>query len=112
VITIQREQYGATVHLFIGMGHSPDKITFVSLIFTCDYNTNYHGLSGPFPLYVSVVLGLRHLIKPKLSGNTFGAYSYHLRAASLLRVYFHHLEKVFYLGTETSSNSLCHTENI
>jgi hypothetical protein len=27
VITIQREQYGVTVHLFIGMGRSPDKIT-------------------------------------------------------------------------------------
>jgi hypothetical protein len=49
-ITIQREQYGATVHLFIGTGHSPDKITFVPLIFTHDYNTNPHGLSGLFPL--------------------------------------------------------------
>jgi hypothetical protein len=28
VNTIQREQYGATVHLFIGTGHSPGKITF------------------------------------------------------------------------------------
>jgi hypothetical protein len=48
-ITIQREQYGATVNLFIGTGHSPDKITFVSLIFTRDYNTNYHGLNSLFP---------------------------------------------------------------
>jgi hypothetical protein len=49
-ITIQREQYGATVYLFIGTGHSTDKITFMPLTFTCDYNTNYHGLSGLFPL--------------------------------------------------------------
>jgi hypothetical protein len=31
VITIQREQYDFTVHLFIGTGRSPDKFTFVSL---------------------------------------------------------------------------------
>jgi hypothetical protein len=30
-ITIQREQYGATVHLFIGMGRNPSKITFKTL---------------------------------------------------------------------------------
>jgi hypothetical protein len=29
-ITNQREQYGVTVHLFIGMGRSPGKITFMS----------------------------------------------------------------------------------
>jgi hypothetical protein len=39
-ITIQREQYGGTVHLFIGTGHSPDKITFMSLTFTYNHNTN------------------------------------------------------------------------
>jgi hypothetical protein len=31
VITIQREQYGVTVHLFIGMGRSPGEITFMTL---------------------------------------------------------------------------------
>jgi hypothetical protein len=31
VITIQREQYGVTVHLFVGMRRSPDKSTFMSL---------------------------------------------------------------------------------
>jgi hypothetical protein len=29
VITSQREQYGVTVHLFIGTGRSLDKITFI-----------------------------------------------------------------------------------
>jgi hypothetical protein len=40
VITIPREQYDATVHLFIGTGRSPGKSTFMSLIFTYDRNTN------------------------------------------------------------------------
>jgi hypothetical protein len=34
VITIQREQYGVTVHLFIGTGRSLSKITFMPLAFT------------------------------------------------------------------------------
>jgi hypothetical protein len=37
----QREQYGAIVHLFIGTGHSPDKITFISLTFIYYLNTKY-----------------------------------------------------------------------
>jgi hypothetical protein len=41
MITIQREQYGATVHLFIGTIRSPGKSTFMSLTFTYDHNINY-----------------------------------------------------------------------
>jgi hypothetical protein len=41
VITIQREQYGATVHLFIGMGRNPGKSAFMSLTFTYDHNINH-----------------------------------------------------------------------
>jgi hypothetical protein len=41
VITIQCEQYGANVHLFIGTGRSPGKSTFMSLTFTYDRNINY-----------------------------------------------------------------------
>jgi hypothetical protein len=37
VITIHREQYGVTVHLFIGTGRSLYKITFMSLTFTIDH---------------------------------------------------------------------------
>jgi hypothetical protein len=33
VITVQREQYDVTVHLFIGTRRSPDKVTFMSLTF-------------------------------------------------------------------------------
>jgi hypothetical protein len=41
VITIQREQYGATVHLFIGTRRIPGKSTFMSLTFTYDRNINH-----------------------------------------------------------------------
>jgi hypothetical protein len=36
VSTSQREQYGVTVHLFIGTGHSLCKITSMPLTFTID----------------------------------------------------------------------------
>ena len=49
----QREQYGGTVHLFIGTGRSPVKITFMSLITSYNHDTNYHGLIGLF-LFKSV----------------------------------------------------------
>jgi hypothetical protein len=49
VITIQREQYDVTVHLFIGTGHSLDKITFMSLTFTANHKVSYQGLSSLFP---------------------------------------------------------------
>ena len=49
-ITIQPEQYGVTVHLFISTGHNPDKITFIPLTFTLIYITNYQGLSSLFRL--------------------------------------------------------------
>jgi hypothetical protein len=60
VITSQREQYVGTVHLFIGIGRSPDKITFMPLITNYNHNTNYQGLCGLF-LFKSVpsfVLGM------------------------------------------------------
>jgi hypothetical protein len=41
VNTSQREQYRVTVHLFIGAGRSPVKITFMSLITNYKCDTNY-----------------------------------------------------------------------
>jgi hypothetical protein len=41
VNTSQREQYRVIVHLFIGVGHSPIKITFMSLITNYKHDTNY-----------------------------------------------------------------------
>jgi hypothetical protein len=40
VNTSQREQYGATVHLFIGTGRNLCKITSMPLIFTVDLKDN------------------------------------------------------------------------
>jgi hypothetical protein len=60
MFTSQREQYRGTVHLFIGTGRSPAKITFVSLITNYNHNTNHHGLCSLF-LFKSVpsfVLGM------------------------------------------------------
>jgi hypothetical protein len=48
VIAIQREQYRGTIHLFIGTGRSPDKITSVSLITNYNHNTYYQGLYSLF----------------------------------------------------------------
>jgi hypothetical protein len=41
VNTIQREQYGATVHLFIGTGHNLGKSTFMSLTSIYNHNMNH-----------------------------------------------------------------------
>jgi hypothetical protein len=46
--TSQREQYGATVHLFIGTRRSLCKITFMPLISTIDLRTIYRGLDSLF----------------------------------------------------------------
>jgi hypothetical protein len=53
VITSQREQYACTVHLFIGTGHNPNKITFMPLMTNYNHSTNYQGLHGLF-LFKSV----------------------------------------------------------
>jgi hypothetical protein len=49
VNTSQRLQYGATVHLFIGIGRSLCKITFMPLTFTIDLGIIYRGLDNLFP---------------------------------------------------------------
>jgi hypothetical protein len=52
--TSQREQYEGIVHLFIGTGRNPVKITFISLISNYIHDINYQGLSGLF-LFKSVL---------------------------------------------------------
>jgi hypothetical protein len=44
----QREQYGGTVHLFIGTGHSPYKITFMPFTFDNDSIVIHRGLNSLF----------------------------------------------------------------
>jgi hypothetical protein len=48
VNTSQREQYGGTVHLFIGTGRSLCEITFMPFMFTIDLRTIYRGLDSLF----------------------------------------------------------------
>jgi hypothetical protein len=68
VNTSQREQYGGTVHLFLGMRRSPDKITFVSLITNHNHDTSYHGLNGLL-LFKSVLPFVsRRVVMLKLPG--------------------------------------------
>jgi hypothetical protein len=95
VITIQREQYRATVHIFIGARHNPDKITFVPLTSTRKYNTNYHGLSGLSPfesvsslVFVTISSRCSLAIASALTPITFGlllytAYTFAIREGLL-----------------------------
>jgi hypothetical protein len=48
--TSQCEQYGGTVHLFIGTWRSLCEITFMPFIFTIDLRTIYRGLDSLFLL--------------------------------------------------------------
>jgi hypothetical protein len=65
-ITILPPQYGVTVHLFIGMGRSPDKITFIPFTFTLSYNTSYQGLSSFSPLGRFRLPSKPKLLEPQL----------------------------------------------
>jgi hypothetical protein len=50
VSTSPCEQYGGTVHLFIGIGRSLCEITFMPFMFTIDLITIYRGLDSLFLL--------------------------------------------------------------
>jgi hypothetical protein len=45
----QREQCGDTVHLFIGTGHNPCKITLMPFTFANDSIVIHRGLNSLFP---------------------------------------------------------------
>jgi hypothetical protein len=105
VKTIQREQYGVIVHLFIGAGHSPDKIAFMSLTFTVNCKASYQGLGSLFsfrsvPSFTFVII----LSRSSFS-HSFGIHSSCLQIVSSYNAYLH-------FKAEASCNSLCYTENI
>ena len=58
----QREQYGSTVHLFIGTGHSPCKITPMPFTFANNSIAIHRGINSLFP-FKSVSFSV---ITPKL----------------------------------------------
>jgi hypothetical protein len=93
-IIIQREQYGATVHLFIGTGRSPDKITSMPLTFTLNHNASYQGRSSLFPLR-SVPSFMLAIIPSRSSfSHSFGVHPCHLRVVSSYYTCLYH-ERTF-----------------
>jgi hypothetical protein len=62
----QREQYGSTVHLFIGTGRSPCKITPMPFTFANNFIVIYRGLNSLFP-FKSVPCLLSRRSSPKHS---------------------------------------------
>ena len=61
--TGQREQYGGTVHLFIGTRHSPCKITSRPFTFANNFKVIHRGLNSLFP-FKSVPLFCRYAEAP------------------------------------------------
>jgi hypothetical protein len=66
--TSQREQYGGTVHLFIGMGRSPVRIIFMSFTTNYNHDTNYHRLICLFIFKSVQPFVSRRVVMPKLPG--------------------------------------------
>jgi hypothetical protein len=66
VITSQREQYGVTVHLFIGTRRSLDEKTFKSLTFIVNPKASYRGLSSLFPFKSVYPFTIVNRAEPKL----------------------------------------------
>jgi phosphatidylinositol kinase/protein kinase (PI-3 family) len=111
VIRIQREQYGVTVHLFIGTGCSLDKITSMPLTFTLNHKVNYQGLSSLFP-FRSVSSPTSIIILSRSSFNhSFSVRPFCLRVVPPYHTCFHQKENL-HPKAEASCNSLCYTKNI
>jgi hypothetical protein len=93
VITIQREQYDATVHLFIGTWCNPDKITSMPLTFNLNYNASYQGRSSlflfrPVPSFILAIISSR------------SSFSHSFRGENL------------HPKAKASCNSLCYTKHM
>jgi hypothetical protein len=99
VITSQREQYGVTVHLFIGIGHNLNKITFISLTFTVDHKASCRGLNSLFSFRsVSPFIIVIALSQSSFS-HSFGASLSFLQATPSYHAHLH-------LKAEASCNNL------
>ena len=102
---MQREQYGVTVHLFIGTGRSPEKVTFMSLTFTANNKASCKGLSSLFSFRSVPSSTFVVVLSRSLFSHSFGARSSCSRVVSSYHTCFH--PKV-----EASCISLCYTKNI
>jgi hypothetical protein len=102
-ITMQREQYDVTVHLFISTGRSPGKITFLSLTFTINHKASCRGLSSLFSFRSVPSFTIVIVLSQSSSSRSFGARLSFLQTAPSYRTHLH-------LKAEASCNSLCYTE--
>jgi hypothetical protein len=102
-ITTHREQYVVTVHLFIGTGRSPDKITFMSLTFTVNHKASYQGLSSLFPFRLVSSSTFDIILSRSSFSHSFGDRSSCLRVVSPYHAYLHP-------KAEASCSSLCYTK--
>jgi hypothetical protein len=105
VITIQREQYDVTVHLFIGTRRSLDKIIFMSLTFTVNHKASYQGLSSLFSFRFVPSSTFVIILSRSSFSHSFGVHSSRLQVVSSYHAYLH-------LKVEASCNSLCYMKNI
>jgi hypothetical protein len=111
VITIQREQYGVTVHLFIGTGCCSDKITSMSVTFTLNHNTHYQGLSSLFTFRSVLSFTFVIILSRSSFNHIFSVCPFCLQVVSSYHTCFHQKENL-HPKAKASYNSLCYTENI
>jgi hypothetical protein len=105
VNTIQREQYGVIVHLFIGTWRSLDKITFMSLTFTVDHKASCRGLRSLFSFRSVSSFTIVIVLSRSSFNHNFRASLSFLHTAPSYHAHLH-------LKAEASCNSLCYTENM
>jgi hypothetical protein len=103
VITSQREQYGVTVHLFIGTRHSSGEITFMPQTFTINHKASYRGLSGLFSFKSVPSFTIVNVLSRSSFSHSFEASSFFVQTAPSYHAHLH-------LKVEASCNSLCYTE--
>jgi hypothetical protein len=103
VITIQRKQYGVTVHLFIGMGRNPDKITFMSLTFAASHKASYQGLRHLFPFRSVSSFTFIIILSRSSFGHSFGVRLSSFQVVSPYHAYLHRKAETSYIG-------LCYTK--
>jgi hypothetical protein len=105
VIITQLEQYDVTIHLFIGIRRSLDKITFISLTFTVDHKASYRGLSSLFSFRSVSSFTIVNVLSRRFFGHNFGASLSFLQTAPSYHAHLH-------LKVKASCDSLCYTENM
>jgi hypothetical protein len=73
VNTSQPEQYGGTIHLFIGTGRNLCEITFMPFMFTVDLRTIYRGLDtfSSLSRFLFLLLSRSFLARSFGAGSTF-----------------------------------------